>query len=349
MLSSVILGIIIPGLLTFFAAFFVTFTISVNKVLNIKFGGRWNLPAFKPEDCPTISTEGRSFTNQNGVRLAACIYRPGIDVAEKGLFVFAPGFTSPHRQYLYIIEALCNLGYTVFSFDNQGCGESEGEGLGGLEQALFDLRSAIRYITGDSNEQGVPLYLAGHSMGAWAAMTVLCEEEVAKKVQGVLAISGFNKPLDVEIMSMGFLGKLMRLPLRYLAYNKWKKQASWTAEKGLLEAATNGAPAFKAVLVYSHDDKLVPNPPKITKALNEKVKIQYYNGRGHLPYIPEGMEPQIAKKMADFEVWKREEKLHNKDLTEEDLREAQDRLDRECLEMERGLDKDFLELLRGNF
>jgi pimeloyl-ACP methyl ester carboxylesterase len=253
--------------------------------------------------------------------------------APRGLLVFAPGFSSPHRQYLFYIQALCEAGFTVFSYDNTAVGESGGTGLGGLEQAVYDLRAGLELTAADPALSTLPLYLSGHSMGAYAAAAILCEKHlpVHAPVKGIIALSGINRPIEMELLHMGALKPFIYLPLRWTALVNWGRVAGYSAAKGLQRAAWG----TRALFVYSGGDPVIPLSlyQRLERSLERCRQVQFLRleGRGHIPYVPAGQWPLIeARQKAGPRPG-----------------EAQGDVDQACLELERGLDATFWTAVEG--
>ena len=146
-----------------------------------------------------------------GDRLSGFLYTSG-EGESRGLFVIAHGFgNASHRTYLPLIEALCQRGFWVFAYDAAGVEASEGEGPRGLPRGVMDLESAILHAKGLPETEDLPLYLAGHS---WGAYSVGCALSLFPEVQGAVLFAGFNQSED---MLFHFAKKYVG-PLAYLGY-----------------------------------------------------------------------------------------------------------------------------------
>lgn len=100
-----------------------------------------------------------------------------------------------------------NKGITTYAYDQRGFGGAPNRGLwAGTESLVEDIRSAVRLVR--ERHPGVPLYLAGESMG------------------GALVLAATGKDLDVDglillataLRSRDTLGPLMRGGLEFFAF-----------------------------------------------------------------------------------------------------------------------------------
>jgi len=79
------------------------------------------------------------------------------------------GFAEHLGRYDYIANALSNLGFNIYRFDNRGHGKSKGE-RGDLEDfnlLVEDTDKIIDLIKRENKE--LPIYILGHSMGGFIA------------------------------------------------------------------------------------------------------------------------------------------------------------------------------------
>lgn len=114
----------------------------------------------------------------------------------KGLIVICHGVFSGARGYLGEALYFAEQGYQVFSFDYTGYCQSEGKSSVGLRQAVHDLDAALTFVEQDKRFCEGPLFLYGHSWGGYAVTSILAYDH---PVQGVVSLSGFNKPEEIII------------------------------------------------------------------------------------------------------------------------------------------------------
>ena len=151
--------------------------------------------SFKPiffdnSDFPELESERYIFHSDSKQNLVGYIYKYKLD-NYKGLFVFAHGYGGGgHHCYLDLINVLCEYGYVVFAYDATANDESEGHTIKGFTQGLLDADKAISFVKTLPEYQHLPLYLCGHSWGAYSISTALGWHQ---DVKGIIAMSGFNQ------------------------------------------------------------------------------------------------------------------------------------------------------------
>lgn len=109
----------------------------------------------------------------------------------KGLIVVAPGHRDANDIKLYEIRWFVDAGYSVVCFDYTGCYTSGGNSMRGYNQSVYDMDALLDYIEEDEKFENIPIYLFGHSMGAYA---VCAELQFGHDIAKVVAASGFDTP-----------------------------------------------------------------------------------------------------------------------------------------------------------
>lgn len=112
----------------------------------------------------------------------------------KGTVILRHGIHSGADDYLPLTEGLVRRGYNVFTYDATGTYESEGESTVGMCQAIIDLEACVKYLRENGALDSSPLYLIGHSWGAYAVTSALCSVD---GISGVAAISGMNNGVNM--------------------------------------------------------------------------------------------------------------------------------------------------------
>ena len=157
---------------------------------------------FTNEDFPPMKKEELSFRNKNGVRLNAAFYYNGEKSTER-VVLFEHGMGAGHRAYMSEINMLTSRGYTVFSYDHYGCGDSAGEGVNGFGGSLPDLVSAVSFL----KESGYPakgISVIGHSWGGYSTLNL---PAFHGDINACVAMSGF---ISVESIINQFLSGIAR-------------------------------------------------------------------------------------------------------------------------------------------
>ncbi|MGH9305363.1 MAG: alpha/beta hydrolase [Acidimicrobiales bacterium] len=123
------------------------------------------------------NTEPESLTvvDDDGVNVYVYRWRP--DGAAKGVVHVAHGMGEHARRYDRVAQGLNSAGYTVYADDHRASGRTgaEGSGLGdlgpgGMAGALESLHVVTAHAAGQEN--GLPLFLLGHSWGSFLAQRV---------------------------------------------------------------------------------------------------------------------------------------------------------------------------------
>ena len=109
----------------------------------------------------------------------------------KGLIVVAPGHRDANDIKLYEIRYFFDAGYSVVCLDYTGCYTSSGSSMKGYNQSVYDIDALLDFIEADEKFEELPIYLLGHSMGAYA---VCAELQFEHNIAKVVAASGFDTP-----------------------------------------------------------------------------------------------------------------------------------------------------------
>ena len=144
---------------------------------------------------------------KEGVRLKGYYYA---SVEKKGVVIVSHGMKSGGDDYLPIIEYMVYKGYDVFSYDCTGTYDSDGEDTVGMCQSLIDLQTTINYVKSIQGFKGLPIFLIGHSWGAYASASVL---SLCKGINACVAIAGmYNASTLMTEKAEEYVGKLASVP-----------------------------------------------------------------------------------------------------------------------------------------
>ena len=211
------------------------------------------LLTFSMSDFPDLTREKHIFYSGKRNKLTGYLYqKEGMEI--KGVFIFAHGYgNGGHTTYLDLIHSICMHGYAVFAYDATGYDESEGRSMKGFTQGMIDADHAISYIESLNEEKHFPLYLCGHSWGAYSMSTAIMNHP---NVKGLIAFSGFNSATTIfKANGEKYAGKKADEFMVYVD----------TYEKLLFGdiSEVTAVDAFrrtnaKIVIVHSQDDETVP-------------------------------------------------------------------------------------------
>ncbi len=98
----------------------------------------------------------------------------------KGLAVVVHGIHAGADDYLPLIEALVNGGYSVVAYDVTGNYSSGGENGVGMCQQLKDLDKVLCWLDENEPYAAMPKMLVGHSWGGYAVSSVLALHQEVK-------------------------------------------------------------------------------------------------------------------------------------------------------------------------
>lgn len=237
--------------------------------------------SFEHSDFSSMLHEKHSFLSYSKKRLIGYIYyskRPQI----KGIFVFSHGYGGGgHHRYLDLINVVVKQGFHVFAYDATANDESEGDDMRGFTQGMLDADKAISYVESLKQYKGVPIYLMGHSWGAYSASNAL---DFHKMVKGLITLSGFNQSYSIfESNGQIYAGDESKGFLSHIIDREeslFGKMAFHTAVESFEK--TNA----KVVIIHSGDDRTVPISAgyEVYYPLfkdNKNFKFVRFNSRGH--------------------------------------------------------------------
>ena len=227
----------------------------------------------------------------DGERLAGFKYENPTVSNTHGLVVLAHGLGGGgHTPYLPLIDALTDEGYLVFTYDATGNGESDGKDVSGLPQGPIDLCRAISYALSDTEYKDLPLYLIGHSWGAYSVGAAL---SYYPEVKGAVMLAGFDSSADmIKAGASDYVGSFLSTALSptVTLYERIKfgDFASLSVTDGI---ASVDAPVM---VIHSEDDATVPidiGYDKYYESYKGDTRVTFlrYEDRGHnyLYYSPE--------------------------------------------------------------
>jgi predicted alpha/beta hydrolase len=226
------------------------------------------------------------YFKSGGNRLQGFIYGGSNN---NGLVVISEGFGATADKYFPMIKYFVDNNWRVFAFNNTGVSGSEGDSIRGLTQSLLDLDAALIYIENSSRFNGLPVMLAGHSMGGWAVCAVL---NYNHNVKAVVSFAGYNKGRDAlnkQGMSIPIFGSIFPIVM----------PQTWAIEKQLFGNTANltavgginksGIPVM--IVQCSNDDTIPANTISIYAhfgEINNPNATPNYregdNATGHKPF-----------------------------------------------------------------
>lgn len=250
------------------------------------FGVRYNknprLNYFSAEDFELDKKDVETF--YDGKTLHGCLYsvKP-ISECDK-LIIFQHGIGAGQCAYTTEISALAKAGFAVLAFDAYGCGLSDGKSIKGFYAGAECVVSAYLYAKSDQSLKNKPVYLLGHS---WGAYSVLCATELIA-VEGVVAISAPDKPSKLlsDMLKCGIFRPVFSL------YNLFAcgKNGNRSAVKALKNSGS------RALLIHGANDNVVPpSSAAANLASGENVTVYVDDEKFHNPYNTVNAEKLLAE------------------------------------------------------
>ena len=204
---------------------------------------------------------------------------------KNGLIIIAPGISSDADAHLAEIMSFVDSGYTVLAYDATGTFESEGESRIGLQQSKRDLLAAIDFAADDSVTRDMPVFLYGHSLGAYAAAAALEQTDV----EAAICLSGFDSPVGTMYgTAKGYVGFLadIEYPFLYLQnFIVFGGDADTRAVDGVNSGDT------PVLICYGSGDKVIPyelsmysheSELRNPNAHCELIEDEYRNGHSYM-------------------------------------------------------------------
>ena len=246
---------------------------------------------FSTSEFENLTVERSDFQTENGEFLAGFCYAKtsenetlsDMQSAPKGVVVFAHGLgCGGHNFYLPFIDYFTDHGYLAFAYDATGNGESGGENVIGLPQAVVDLDYALRHIKTVAAYQNLPVVLFGHSWGGYAAGSVL---NFHKDIQAVALLAAFNESEDQLLyQSMAYVGGFAKFGMPFVTLHERVKFGKKYTDATVVNGLKNSDAA--AVIAHSQDDPTVPPDQgygKLLKAFQNNERFQFisFEDKGH--------------------------------------------------------------------
>lgn len=212
------------------------------------------------------------------------------------------GIHSTSNSLLNVVKYFYDNNYSVFSYDNAGCGKSSGR-VNGFTSSLVDMKNALDYLdTIDNNDK----ILFGFSWGGFASAAILNYD--LPSVKGIISISGYNDSSKIIVnKGVDYVGPLVlfgKIPVEAIQKSRYGSLVNYTCVNGL-----NKSLDTKAFIAHAkNDDTIRLNRDSIYKN-SSKIKntnVTYYlaENRGHsdILYSDDAIEYQklIDEKLKKF-------------------------------------------------
>ena len=196
----------------------------------------------------------------------------------KGIVVVCHGLRSGADDYIPISKFFVDNGFNVFSFDNRGTYDSEGDSTVGMCQSLVDLDNTLKYLSKTEPYKDFPLFLVGHSWGGYAVTSVLC---CKTKITACASISAMHSGYQI-IYEKGkqYAGKLAAPSKLFLnIYQKllFNKYTNYDGIKGINESN------IPVLVAHGIDDEVIAFDKQSIYAHKDRItnkNVEFYIGKG---------------------------------------------------------------------
>ena len=209
-------------------------------------------------------------------RLRGYLYGKG----GKGVIVIAPGISSDSEAHLPEIMKFLDSGYEALTYDMTGVCRSEGESRVGLQQAKRDLLAAVDFV----RQEHLPIYLYGHSLGAYAVAAALDETEVT----AAICLSGFDSPVGMMHGSArDYVGILADMEYPFLYF---QNVLTFGGDADDRAVESINAVSTPVLLCHGTEDKIIPYARSLNaqsdrltnpNAVCEKIDADYRSGHNY--------------------------------------------------------------------
>lgn len=222
------------------------------------------------------------FKNSDNTTLAGYKYsRANQDV--KGVVVVAHGLgCGGHNMFIPYINFFTSNGYLVFSYDVTGNGNSGSKTVEGLPQGVIDLDYALRHVKTLDEYKDLPIFLFGHSWGAYSCGAVL---NLHKDISGAVIVSGFNKSDNLLLhQAESRVGVFAKAGIPSVSFYENVKFGGEYANLTSIDGFNSSN--ARVLIVHSRDDESVPTKygyDLFHKKLSSSNRFEFllYDDKGH--------------------------------------------------------------------
>lgn len=230
----------------------------------------------------------------------------------KGFVILSHGLFGTHIQYLLDISMLTKAGYRVLAYDQYGVGISEGNNQESLATGIYVLENVICGVEKNQINDNLPIYLYGHSWGAYCVAGALKKH---KEIKGAVCLSApfssakaISSLMSIEKPNLAkFLKPIIPLCSWMLLGNRY----SLKANRGL--KSNKNTPTL---LIQAKDDTMVPYKQSLVKYYEkhpQKNATVLIRDKGqHNVLLEEGCVDKYRSLVNEFQTIDREPDPHKR-------------------------------------
>ena len=213
---------------------------------------------------------------KSGENMLEAYFYPAED--SRGLAVLAHGFHAGADDYLPLIKAIVDRGYSILTYDVTGVYSSEGKSVVGMCQSLKDLDNVLSFAKSDSRFSEMPKFVIGHSWGGYAASSVLA---IHKDIKAAALLAPMNNGATVMLeKSEQYVGKIANTARPIFEIYQKFLFGDYVNYNGVIGVNSTTAPVLIAQGV--DDTVITPKGQSITAHLREitNPNVTLYWGEG---------------------------------------------------------------------
>lgn len=282
----VLLGILLAGAFRYLG-YFIT-----EKTLGSRMDESAAINRMSIEDFKGLNRENKDFLSAKNKLKGHFYYRRNQEDKDYlGIVVVIHGHQLLHEDYLIEINYFTQKGYLVYAYDSTGTGKSEGTAPIGQTQWMLDLNEALHMLENLVEYAQKPIYLWGHSIGAYAACAVMNFSH--PRVKGIIAFAPSNSGYEFAKTYWelhphpSFITKQTYLAMKKIEDKNFGIYSEYTVLSGINNTDT------KIVLIQSKDD-----PQVILEASMAKYEKKFTNKNAKVLILDEGKHWTFRKNKA---------------------------------------------------
>ena len=218
----------------------------------------------------------------------------------KGIIVFAHGLGAGHIQYTTEIYHFVKQGYLVYTFDAQGCLNSEGKGIEYITNYSKNLDDFLTYLE-EKELNGKEYSLVGHSLGAYGVNLM---SQFHTNIKRIVSLSGFDSVEKFMNDMFSPLKGASKLITKRFCKQEMKKNNKYylsssevllKQKPNILLVSGNLDPLVKPELHFDYYKQILKD--------NENAHFMLVEGRAHRPLLTieaSNYDTKMNKDLADL-------------------------------------------------
>ena len=280
--------IVLGSIIVFFLLLQLFVNIGLKNALGKRGDGTVSIRYPLPSEQKNLTFKRDYFVNKKNVKFSVFEYRNSDVKKIKGAILLIHGVGGGHFYSLPLINYFAKMGYIVVAYDQYASGLSEGKRIDSMTVGARDVEFAVKYF--EQNYSNYPLYLFGHSWGAFTAATAL---NYSYRIEKTILVSGFNHQSDF-VLNGNPLGILLSLSIKIRDLIIYKKAAKLTLINSLEK--TNS----KVLYLQGENDRTV-NPKYSGKRFAEifknfkNIDVKILPNKEHTPFVTKQAQDEQNK------------------------------------------------------